>query len=63
MQYIVTQSIITKTQTGVLPMSTGFVFIGGISGVFIGMTLIYLSIKITALITDRFPEKSKETPS
>ncbi len=43
-------------------MSAGFVFIGGISGVFFGMTLIYLSIKITALISDRFP-KSKETPS
>ena len=44
-------------------MSAGFVFIGGISGVFFGMTLIYLSIKITALIVDRFPEQSKETPS
>ena len=44
-------------------MSAGFVFIGGISVVFLGMTLIYLSIKITALITDRFPEGSKEDPS
>ena len=41
-------------------MSAGFVFIGGISGVFLGMMLIYLSIKITALIADRFPEKEKE---
>ena len=41
-------------------MSAGFVFIGGISGVFFGMTLIYLSIKITAWITDLFPEKSKD---
>ena len=44
-------------------MSAGFVFIGGISGVFLGMTLIYLSIKITALITDKFPKQSKETKS
>jgi hypothetical protein len=41
-------------------MSAGFVFLGGISGVFFGMTLIYLSIKITALITDHFPEGAKE---
>ena len=41
-------------------MSAGFVFIGGISGVFFGMTLIYLSIKITALITDQFSGKAKE---
>jgi len=44
-------------------MSAGFVFIGGISGVFFGMTLIYLSIKITAVISDRFPERPKETLS
>lgn len=44
-------------------MSAGFVFIGGISGVFFGMMLIYLSIKITALITDKFPEGSKEEAS
>jgi len=44
-------------------MSTGFVFIGGMSGVFLGMALIYLSIKITAFISERFPEKSKDTPS
>jgi hypothetical protein len=44
-------------------MSAGFVFIGGVSGVFFGMMLIYLSIKITAFITARFPERPKETPS
>jgi len=44
-------------------MSAGFVFLSGISSVFFGMALIYLSIKITALITDRFPEKTKgDTP-
>jgi hypothetical protein len=35
-------------------MSPGVVFTGGILGVFSGMTLIYLSIKITALVIDRF---------
>lgn len=44
-------------------MSAGFVFIGGMSGVFLGMTLIYLSIKITALLSNRFPGKPKDTPS
>jgi hypothetical protein len=44
-------------------MSAGFVFIGGISGVFFGMTLIYLSIKLTALITDHLPEASKDERS
>jgi len=44
-------------------MSAGFIFIGGISGVFFGMTLIYLSIKITAMISNRFPEKVKEKVS
>ena len=44
-------------------MSVGVVFIGGIGGVFFGMTLIYLSIKITAMITDRLAGKGKENLS
>ncbi len=41
-------------------MSAGFVFIGGFLGVFFGMTLIYLSIKITALAVDTLSNKGKE---
>jgi hypothetical protein len=41
-------------------MSATIVFIGGISGVFIGMTVIYLSIKAIALIATRLPQKKKE---
>lgn len=42
-------------------MSPGVVFTGGIIGVFFGMTLIYLSIKITAIIIDRLTPKKKGT--
>lgn len=41
-------------------MSANIVFIGGISGVFIGMGVIYLSIKITAAVVGRM-ELKKET--
>jgi len=41
-------------------MSAGFVFIGGFFGVLFGMTLIYLSIKITALAVDILSKKGKE---
>ena len=42
-------------------MSISTIFIGGISGVFFGMALIYLSIKITALISDRFAKKENQS--
>ena len=41
-------------------MSAGFIFIGGFFGVFFGMTLIYMSIKITALAVDILSKKEKE---
>jgi hypothetical protein len=41
-------------------MSAGFVFIGGFSGVIFGMALIYLSIKITAMVIDILAKKEKE---
>jgi len=41
-------------------MSPGVVFIEGIVGVFFGRALIYLSIKITAFITDRFLSGKKK---
>ncbi len=40
-------------------MSASVVFIGGISGVFIGMTVIYLSIKVIQVVVSRLPEKPK----
>lgn len=40
-------------------MSASVVFIGGISGVFIGMTVIYLSIKAIEMVVSRLPEKPK----
>jgi hypothetical protein len=40
-------------------MSPGVIFIEGFIGVFFGMALIYLSIKITALIIDRPTQKNK----
>ncbi len=41
-------------------MSASVVFIGGISGVFFGMTLIYLSMRITAGIVTKLDQKAKE---
>ena len=43
-------------------MSASFVFIGGFLGVFFGMVLIYLSIKITAVAVDVLSKKGKEKP-
>ena len=42
-------------------MSPASVFIQGIVSVFFGMTLLYLSIRITAFFVDRFTSKSKGT--
>jgi len=44
-------------------MSASVIFIGGISSVFFGMGLLYLSIKITAMITARLTGKRKENLS
>jgi hypothetical protein len=40
-------------------MSASVVFIGGISGVFLGMTIIYLSIKVTYILVNLHPLKKK----
>lgn len=40
-------------------MSPEVVFIGGISSVFLGMGLLYLSIKATAIITDQITKRKK----
>ena len=40
-------------------MSPASVFAQGIISVFFGMTLLYLSIKITAFFVDRFTSKTK----
>ncbi len=40
-------------------MSPGGIFIQGIISVFFGMTLLYLSIKLTAFIVDRIAGKAK----
>jgi len=40
-------------------MSPGEIFIQGIISVFFGMTLLYLSIKITAFAVDRTALKNK----
>ncbi len=37
-----------------------FIFIAGISGVFCGMTLLYISIKIMGAVADIFESKNKE---
>jgi hypothetical protein len=44
-------------------MSPASVFIQGIVSVFFGMTLLYLSIKITAFFVDRISSKSKGAAS
>ncbi len=41
-------------------MSDYIVFCGGISGVFIGMALIYVAIKVTAAIIGKLPEKAAQ---
>ena len=41
-------------------MSAGVIFIGGISGVFFGMGVIYLSIRITAKVTDMMTKPGEE---
>lgn len=41
-------------------MSAGIIFIGGISGVFLGMGVIYLSIRITAKVMDRVSKTPEE---
>lgn len=40
-------------------MSPGGIFVQGIISVFFGMTLLYLSIKVTAFVVDRMARKSK----
>jgi hypothetical protein len=40
-------------------MSPGGIFLQGIISVFFGMTLLYLSIKVTAFIVDRIASKTK----
>lgn len=40
-------------------MSPTSVFVQGIISVFFGMTLLYLSIRITAFFVDRFASKTK----
>ncbi len=40
-------------------MSPGNIFLQGIISVFFGMTLLYLSIKLTAFIVDRIARKTK----
>jgi hypothetical protein len=40
-------------------MTPASVFIQGIISVFFGMTLLYMSIKITAFFVNRFTSKSK----
>mgnify|MGYP005851155339 FL=1 len=40
-------------------MSPGEIFVQGIISVFFGMTLLYLSIKITAFVVDRMAQKNK----
>ncbi len=37
------------------------IFLAGILGVFLGMGLIYISIRVTSLITGRFAGKKEET--
>jgi hypothetical protein len=37
------------------------IFLAGILGVFLGMGLIYISIRFTSLITDQFAAKKEET--
>ncbi len=44
-------------------MSPASVFVQGIISVFFGMTLLYLSIRITAFFVDRFSSKSKGAAS
>ncbi len=41
-------------------VSDYIVFCGGISGVFIGMALIYVSIKVTAAVIGKLPEKTAQ---
>ncbi len=41
-------------------MSDYIVFSGGIAGVFIGMALIYIAIKITAAIIGKEPAKAQQ---
>ncbi len=41
-------------------VSDYIVFCGGVSGVFIGMALIYISIKITAAVIGKLPEKAAQ---
>jgi hypothetical protein len=40
-------------------MSASVVFIGGISGVFIGMTIIYFSIKVTYILVNLLSSRKK----
>ena len=40
-------------------MSPGGIFVQGIISVFFGMTMLYLSIKITAFVVDRMARKNK----
>jgi hypothetical protein len=52
-----------KTVKKEAKMTPTSVFIQGIVSVFFGMTLLYLSIKITAFFVDRISSKSKGAAS
>ncbi|MFU8769101.1 MAG: hypothetical protein ACNA7H_05140 [Desulfotignum sp.] len=41
-------------------MSPGGIFVQGIVSVFFGMTLLYLSIKVTAFVVDRLSRKTTQ---
>ena len=36
------------------------IFLTGITGVFIGMTVLYCAIKLNALVAERFPAKKEK---
>jgi Na+-transporting methylmalonyl-CoA/oxaloacetate decarboxylase gamma subunit len=39
---------------------TLIIFIAGLGGVFLGMALLYISIRVTSLVTGRFEKKRKK---
>ena len=44
-------------------MSASIIFISGVTGVFMGMGIIYLSIKVIELLVSRLPEPPKPVKS
>jgi Na+-transporting methylmalonyl-CoA/oxaloacetate decarboxylase gamma subunit len=50
-------AITSNEKSGHIIMDTIHVFIAGITGVFLGMSLLYLSIKVTSLIVNNFFDK------